>query len=213
MAFGFRPVAFQVGIKAEINQTQMDTKILGQLDLLLFVASLFRKAKIPLLLTGSLAVSYYGYPRATHDIDFVILTSESTRRNFPVMMSGFGKGFIHDPSSLTEIDTLYALYHADTAIKVDIWLEKEKDFENKWKRKRMMVIQGHRIAVVSPEDLILKKLSWCKEVWSDRHFRDCVGIWKVQQGQLGERYLKDQASKINVLDLLGKIKDSQYELL
>lgn len=189
----------------------MDTKILGQLDLLLFVASQFRKAGIPLLLTGSLAVSYYGYPRATHDIDFVVITSERIRRKLAAVVSAFGNEFMRDSAPLMETERLYTLYHTLTAIKVDVWLEQETDFENKWKRKRVMTIQDNRIALVSPEDLILKKLSWCKEVWSDRHFRDCVGIWKVQKGKLDEQYLKKNAVTIDILDMLEKIKNSQYE--
>ena len=44
----------------------------GQRDILITFAKLFRRFNVPYLLTGSFAVSSYGYPRATHDIDFVL---------------------------------------------------------------------------------------------------------------------------------------------
>lgn len=45
---------------------------MGQRDLLLLIGKLLNRHQVNYLLTGSLAVSYYGYPRATHDIDFLI---------------------------------------------------------------------------------------------------------------------------------------------
>jgi len=50
----------------------MGNLILSQRDLACAFAKVFEEQKIPSLLTGSLAVSYYGIPRATHDVDFVV---------------------------------------------------------------------------------------------------------------------------------------------
>ena len=46
--------------------------MIGQRDILIKIVELLEEYGISYLLTGSFAVSYYGFPRATHDIDFVI---------------------------------------------------------------------------------------------------------------------------------------------
>jgi len=55
----------------------------------------------------------------------------------------------------------------------------------------------------------LKKLSLCKEVWSERHFRDCVGMWKVQKGKLDEKYLFAQAKKLGIEKLLKEVIETK----
>jgi len=45
---------------------------MGQKDVLLKIARLLTEEKISYLLTGSLAVAYYGFPRGTHDVDLVL---------------------------------------------------------------------------------------------------------------------------------------------
>ena len=43
-----------------------------QANLLITISSFLDKYKIPYMLTGALTVVYYGRPRASHDIDFVV---------------------------------------------------------------------------------------------------------------------------------------------
>ncbi|MBI2405001.1 hypothetical protein HYV22_02375 [Candidatus Gottesmanbacteria bacterium] len=68
-----------------------------------------------------------------------------------------------------------------------------------------MTIGKTRIAVIAPEDLILTKLAWCKELPSERHMQDCAGIWRVQKGKLDEGYLRRCADELGVADLLHEV--------
>ena len=47
-----------------------------QLDILLLVCEVLNKLKIEYMLTGAYAVSFYGRPRTTHDIDINISISK-----------------------------------------------------------------------------------------------------------------------------------------
>lgn len=188
-------------------------KILGQRDLLINIVTLLGRPSVRYLLTGSLAVSYYGYPRATHDIDFVVAVAKESLSTLQRALSSLGKEYIHDLEALTRSDRasqLYTLYHTGTGIKIDFWLVDEPEFEHKWKRRHNMLLGRHRITLVSPEDLLLTKLTWCKEVWSDRHFRDCVGIWQIQGDKLDCSYLAKLGKAFGIQDLLEKIQVEEY---
>lgn len=189
-------------------------KIFGQRDLLLYFSHLLSLNNIPYLLTGSFAVSYYGYPRATHDIDFIIeIVDEKSTTIVPVIHS-LKKDFTFasniDQASITT-PTLFNLYHGVTGIKIDFWVVDKKEFFEKYSRRQIMTIDKQKISLVSPEDLILNKLKWCKELFSERHLRDCIGIWKIQNKRLDMKYLEQKVKEYNMSTLYEKIKISPYE--
>lgn len=183
---------------------------LGQRDILITFAKLFRRFKVHYLLTGSLAVSSYGYPRATHDIDFVLEIRQGAKKQLINAVSSLPRTYLQDKVELRDANlTFYTLYHTETAIKVDLWLVSDQEFTAKWKRRQELNVGNTRIPLISAEDLILTKLSWCKEVTSERHLRDCVGMWKVQKGKLDEAYLFEQAKKIGVESLLKNVIETK----
>lgn len=182
----------------------------GQLDILITFSRLFKKFKIPFLLTGSLAVAYYGYPRATHDIDFVLQVSRGAKKRLGAALVTLGQVYLQDVSSLAdEQSRFYSLYHTHVGVKIDFWLISDESFYRNWARRRETRIMQAEISLVSPEDLILTKLSWCKEIMSERHMRDCVGMWKVQQGKLDEKYLFTQATKLGIESLLKEVIETK----
>ena len=188
--------------------------MLGQRDILLHLVGLMEEYKIPYLLTGSFAVSYYGFPRATHDIDFVVEIHLAEKSNILKLLQRLGPGFDYDEKLVVKaIESFrqFAVFHFDTGIKVDFWIRKPGEFErNKFKRSRIIKIGNKHIAAVSAEDLILTKLVWCKQIRSERHLRDCVGIIKTQQKQLDRKYLKLWAKKLRVVEFLAEVKESDY---
>lgn len=182
----------------------------GQLDILREIATLFRKHHVSFLLSGSFASSYWGYPRATHDIDFVLELSEEQKRNLRNVLLSLSKDYVQDIRDIEETPlTFYSLYHSTTSLKVDLWFNSISDFQRIWERRRETVFQRIPISFMSAEDLILKKLEWCKEVMSERHMRDCVGIWIVQKGKLDEKYLDQNAKDLEILDLLEIIQSTK----
>lgn len=183
--------------------------ILGQADLTYSFVKIFKKLKIPYLLTGSLAVSYYGVPRATHDVDFIV---EIKTKNVLLLLKEIKK---LDPSfSVFEKEiqnalrktSQFNLFHPDTGIKTDFWIAKQTEFEkNKFQRAKKMAFQDLKINVISSEDLILNKLLWSKEIRSEKHLNDCVGILKIQGEKIDIKYLKVWAIKLDIESLLEEI--------
>ena len=188
--------------------------MIGQRDILIRIAGLLKEYEIPYLLTGSFAVSYYGFPRATHDIDFVIEIHLPEKKKMLQLLQRLGRGFDYDEHMAVraiEGFSHFDVVHGDSGVKIDFWVRKPNEFErNKFKRSRIMKIGKKNITAVSAEDLVLTKLVWCKEIRSERHLRDCAGIISTQQEELDWTYLNRWAKTLGVGELLAEAKASEY---
>ncbi len=189
---------------------------MGQRDLLVLIAQLLGKYKIRYLLTGSFAVSFYGFPRATHDIDFVLEVKTSDFPNLLDALNELPDSFTIDKKQI-ELSVgkkeQFDIYHADSGIKIDFWPIKNTEFErNKFLRQKAVVINKQKVNLVSAEDLILTKLFWCKEIRSERHMNDSAGIVNVQGNKLDRKYLKKWSEKLGIKEFLEEVcKAKPYE--
>ena len=188
--------------------------ILGQRDLVIYLAALLNKKKIKYLLTGSLAVSYYGYPRATHDIDFVVEIQKHDSKKILKVFKNIPASFLIDHTQIKdsiENSSQFNIYHPDTGIKIDFWVIGVNKFEqNKFKRKKTILIDKQKVDIVSAEDLILTKLLWCKTIKSERHLRDCTGIIQIQKNKLNKEYLETWTNKLELKDLFNEVSSQKY---
>ena len=64
--------------------------------------SLFHKHDIAYVLVGGFAVNYYGYPRMTQDIDFLLYPSKQNAENVMNALREFGFGNAGIPQELFE---------------------------------------------------------------------------------------------------------------
>ena len=189
-------------------------QILGHRDLVEFFVKLLDKYKINYLLTGSFAVSYYGHPRATHDIDFIVEIKKKGSAKILEAIKELGTNFVVDASQIKEavLNSLeFNILHTQTGIKLDFWIVEKNEFEqNKFKRKKAIFIDKQKINLISAEDLILTKLLWCKTLKSERHLQDCVGILEVQKNKLDKVYLDKCINKLELEELFKEISTQEY---
>lgn len=187
---------------------------MGERDIIALLTKLFEKNKISYILTGSFAGSFWGHPRATHDIDFVVEIKSPEKGKISSLLKELGNDFDVDLSQAeTAIDRhgQFNIFYPENLLKIDFWVAENNEFEkNKFKRKISVDLFGKQVAIVSAEDLILTKLLWNKKVYSDRHFRDCVGILEMQKGKLDEKYLRETAKKLGVTKSLNEARKSKW---
>jgi len=189
-------------------------QILGQRDLVKIFVQLLDKYKINYLLTGSLAVSFYGYPRATHDIDFIIEIQQQDSQKILKASKNLDASFLVDYLQIEEAivnSSQFNILHPETGIKMDFWIVGKNKFEkNKFKRKKSILIDRQKVNLISAEDIILTKLLWCKTIRSERHLRDCVGILKVQENKLDKDYLDRWIKELKIEELFKEISTKNY---
>lgn len=173
-------------------------------SLLKLVINRLEKLRIPYVLTGGLAVSFWGLPRTTHDIDIII---KAKREDKDKIVNIFKKDFYISEEAVfqaIEQNFTFNIIHYKAGLKIDFWLTKKSSFGNlEFQRKQKKKIFGKEVFIISPEDLILEKLLWYKNGESSRHLEDVAGIIKISK--LNLNYIKNWAKKQSTLKILKEI--------
>jgi hypothetical protein len=177
-------------------------------DALARVIGLLNKHDIPFMLTGSVAASFHGRPRATHDADLVIDPT-------PAQLSAFvedleAASFYVDPDGAREALTRRSQFNAietKQASKIDLIIRRDRPFSREEFARRMPVDLpfARAVPVVTPEDAILSKLEWARRSGdSERQLADAAGVLAVHPG-LDRRYIERWAHDLAVTDLWRQI--------
>jgi hypothetical protein len=173
------------------------------------------RAEITYMLTGSMVSNYWGIPRTTHDLDFVVqLPAETVPRLLREFQGDFHldeaavRAAYQPPHQFNAIDTR-------SALKVDFWLLKPVPFEREMFARRVSVeLFGEPAWIATAEDVILHKLYWNHITPSERQLGDAAGVVAVQTGHLDGDYLRRWAAELDVTTTLealltGKIQPKQ----
>jgi hypothetical protein len=154
------------------------------------------------MITGGIAVIFYGRPRLTHDFDLVVTIK-------PGQISGLMKAFqdefyVSKEAIRNALDTqgMFNMIHFDSGIKVDFWIIQASEFDGKrFERRQKHSYGGKEICFSSPEDVILIKILWFKESGIQKHLEDAFLILEIQQN-LDFDYLRIWANKLGIQGLL-----------
>lgn len=175
-------------------------------EILISIAKVLDELKIDYYVTGGFAVSVWGIPRFTADIDLIIKMSHLQKKEFASKLQKlFPKGHI----DLDQIDTALARHgefnfiEPETGMKVDFWIAKDDVFEKEcFKNSRIRDI-GYKVKFISPEDLIISKLIWFQETGSNRHLEDAESVLKITP--VDKKYLKTWVLKLKLENEFEKL--------
>ena len=118
-----------------------------ELDVLRIISERLRAADIPFMLTGSFALGYYGKPRMTRDLDFVVALME---RHIDALVSAFSTDFYIDEDaarSAIKSQRMFNLMHLESAIKVDLIIRKNSEYRHAEFERRKSVEFARNIDV------------------------------------------------------------------
>lgn len=173
--------------------------------------ALLDELAIPYMVTGSVATSYHGRPRGTHDADIVIdPTPEQLDR---LVRRLDASGFYVDADGAHEALRQRRQFNAieiARAVRIDLFVRKARRFsiEELNRRQRCDLPFGRRVAVVSPEDAIVSKLEWARLAGdSPRQLRDAAGVLELNPG-VDRQYIAYWAEELQVADLWEQIARS-----
>lgn len=152
-------------------------KMATELDILKSVCQSLENANIPYMLTGSFAANFYAIPRMTRDIDFVL---EIYKFDVSRLYKAFQNDFYIDKDSIIqaiEHQGMFNIIHNDSIIKIDFIIRKDLPYRNtEFERRRKIKIDNEEIWIVSPEDLIISKLFWAKDSFSEMQIKDVKNL-------------------------------------
>ena len=178
--------------------------------LLLRVTPILSELEIDYYITGGFAVSVWGRPRATFDIDIVIKLVEPEVKSLAKALREISKyGYINEDAAQEAIKNRgeFNFIDPETGLKVDFWIERgDTRSKLEFERKVKKIIEGKEIYFISPEDLILNKLNWHKQDKSSRHIEDVESILKISGQKLNKEYLIYWVNKLGFQEILSKLQ-------
>jgi hypothetical protein len=165
---------------------------------------------IPFMLTGSVASSYHGHPRATHDADVVIdptapqldaLLEWLAAADFYVNADS-ARDALRKRGQFNAIETRYAC-------KIDLIIRRDRPFSQEEFARRIAAdfSFANAVTMVTPEDAILSKLEWARRSGdSEKQLRDAAGVLDLNPS-LDRAYIERWATDLGVTDLWRRISD------
>lgn len=162
------------------------------------IVSSFRQARVPYVLIGAWALTAWGRPRATNDLDFLVLVNEADLHRLGDRISQ--KGFKLD-ETWQEWNPMLKGFHLrlqDQGIPVDLLRPRDPHDQQIFRRKRKKRMDGHYYWIVSLEDFILQKL----KVGRPRDFEDAVSIIERFRGKLDHEHLVFWSRKLGIWEEL-----------
>jgi hypothetical protein len=162
---------------------------------LLFVRPLNRQS-IRYAVTGSVAAIFYGEPRLTHDVDFVVFLNDKDIENLAASFPS-PDFYLPPPEAIAaevqrEQRGHFNIIHLDTGFKADFYPTGRDDL-SAWafRSRRQVQFEGETLFLAPPEYVIVRKLEYYREGGSDKHVRDIRSMLAVSGEQVDRAALDD----------------------
>lgn len=146
------------------------------LELLKSVCTSLNAARIPYMISGSVALNIYTVPRMTRDIDIVIELDDNRVDEFTTLF----------PHSYYNLETIRAEVHKrgmfniidhESGFKIDFIVRKDTTYFNMAFSRRLAFNEfDTTIWVISIEDLIIAKLIWAQDTHSEKQIEDIQNL-------------------------------------
>ncbi len=146
------------------------------LKLLQFICELLDNTNIAYMISGSIASNVYTIPRMTRDIDIVIELPLSKIDEF---VSKFSNFYFDKLTIKEEIkrEGMFNIIDNSTGFKIDFIIRKNSEYYNlAFNRRKRVKEFGTELWVISVEDLIIAKLIWTQQIYSEQQIRDIQNL-------------------------------------
>jgi len=177
-----------------------------ELEVLKVVTEHLNRTNIPYMVSGSMASNYYTVPRMTRDIDIVIELKEADIDNF---VNLFQSDFYIDKEMIKKEvlqQGIFNVIHNRYVIKIDFIIKKSSAYqETAFSRKREVLIRSSPMWFISPEDLVISKLSWAKDSLSEMQLKDVRNLIETVNN-LDLKYIDKWVSQLGLEQIYKEAK-------
>ncbi len=172
------------------------------LEILRIVTRYFRQRKVRYVIVGGIAVSVYGYPRSTQDIDLIIDHEE-------LEINDFCKYLCMNDFQITENDLLAAfkekshatIFHRTLSTRLDIKGNFSIEDKDTLDTALELPLEDFKIIIVSPEAFIIHKLKF----GSPRDLEDALAVYIRMKPKIQTHELHRIARLTNLEPLLSEL--------
>lgn len=157
---------------------------------------------IAYMLTGSMAMMNYSVYRFTADVD-VVLELESKDANR--IINAFEPDYYVPHSAVSQAifsQKMFNVIHQETAFKIDCVIKKSSPFQkNAFERRERTDFYGREIWIINKEDLVISKLSWAKDSFSEKQLTD---VKNLLRSGFDKNYIEKWTVDLGVRDLFER---------
>lgn len=173
-------------------------------DTLAALLPVLERLQVPYCLLGALAVSAWGLPRMTQDVD-ILLAIDQPQQN-QLMQALEAAGFRYDQTWADANSTIrdWHFRFQRGVVPVDLMLPRDAHDQALLERRRRIPYGTLTVWAIAPEDLILHKL----KVGRAQDFVDVVTVLQRQRNHLDMAYLRDWAERLGIQEELGYCRRS-----
>ncbi len=148
------------------------------------------------MLSGSIAMSFYSVSRTTRDIDIVAYLQEKDIDNLLHVFEGY---YFHRPTIEDEISKkgMFNIISNETGFKIDFIILKRDEYSLvAFNRRQLLNLGNVALYVISIEDLIIAKLKWIQQLYSERQFTDIQNL--MLNETIDQHYLLSWRDKLKL---------------
>lgn len=162
--------------------------------------STLNKLKLKYAFTGAFAVSYYGEPRTSSDIDILIEKNKNKLLTLTKLLTKQGYDITRtDVQKATQECSHFPIFHKEKTFPYfDLKIACQTDETSAIKNSTTINYHGTKCKIVTPEDLIIKKLEW-------NDTKD-VQIILNRHKQINQKKLENMAKQKHVYKKLHKLQ-------
>ena len=169
--------------------------------------------KLTYALVGSIATMSYGEPRATLDVDVVIVLDgpqlADLRRLFPAPEFYLS---VDAAAEAVRSRSQFNVIHPASGMKVDFFVAGDAVERSQIERRlRRIILPGVEAWCSPPEELIVKKLSYYQQGASDKHLRDITSMLRISPGEIDIERTRRLARSLDLDGLLERIERIQAD--
>lgn len=169
--------------------------------LLAQVTACLRREQIPYALIGAWVLAAWGRPRATLDVDFLVLVKEEDLEHLSAQMARSGLELDETWLEWNPMLRGTQLRFRWQGAMIDLLRPRDQHDQQIFQRRRKKRMDRRYYWVVSAEDFILQKL----KVGRPRDFEDAISVVERRGKELDQAYLEHWARELRVVDELGYI--------
>jgi hypothetical protein len=168
------------------------------------VVPCLQRERAPYVLIGAWALAVWGRPRATNDLDFLVLVDKQDVGRLSRRLAQAGLELDETWQEWNPMLKGFQFRFQSQGITVDVLLPRDPHDQQVFLRKRRKRMDGRYYWVISPEDFILQKL----KVGRPRDFEDAVSVVERRRKELDLTYLEHWAGQLGVREELGYVMAS-----
>lgn len=158
------------------------------------VVECFRRAGVRYAIIGAWALSLWGKPRATADLDFLVLVKSEELGRLTAFMTAAGMEVDEEWEKWNPLLRGSQARFQCRGVMIDFLLPRDRHDQEILRRRQKKKVAGKYYWVVSLEDFILQKL----KVGRPRDFEDALSVIERYRENLDRRYLGRWAVRLGV---------------